>query len=249
MTVMYNLIIVEDEENIRQGLIHLFPWDDFNFHIIGEFSNGLEALNFIETNKVDVILTDIRLPIMDGIELARNIHLKKINVIVIFFTGYKDFEYAQQAIKYGVKDLLIKPIKYKELALTLLNVKEILDTKNKIQNDDNLTSNTNHDYLIDHVKKYIVENIRTVTLEDAAIKVNLSSGYLSRLFKEKMGITFSEYVTNEKMKYAAILLKSTNYKTYEVADMVGYDNPRNFTRAFKQYYNMTPSEFRKQVIR
>ncbi|NSW91104.1 MAG: response regulator [Firmicutes bacterium] len=250
---MYTLIIVEDEDNIRQGLTYLVPWEDFNFHVVGEFSNGREALSFIETNRVDAVLTDIRLPIMDGIELAQTIQLRRLDVIVVFLTGYRDFEYAQKAVKCGVKDFLIKPVKYKELALTFLNIRESLDARNKNQSESNILyddrkGNTYYDRIIVTVKEYVSENIQSVTLEDASIAVNLSSGYLSRLFKEKTGMTFSEYVIKEKMKQAAILLKSTDYKTYEIADMVGYDSPRNFSRAFKQYYNMTPTEFRERGL-
>lgn len=250
---MYNLIIVEDEEHIRQGLTNLFPWEDFNFHIAGEFSNGREALAFIETNRVDAVLTDIRLPIMDGIELAQTIQSRSQDVSVVFITGYHDFEYAKQAVKCHVKDFLLKPIKYKELVLTFLSIKESLDARNKTQSESNalsdgLSGNTYYDRVIAIVKQHVTGNIQSATLEDAAIEVNLSSGYLSRLFKEKAGMTFSEYVIKEKMKHAAILLKCTDYKTYEVADMVGYDSPRNFSRAFKHYYNVTPSEFKEQGL-
>ncbi len=248
---MYHLIIVEDEDNIRQGLVDLFPWEDFNFHIAGEFSNGRDALSFIETSGVDAVLTDIRLPIMDGIELAQTIQSRKLNVNVVFLTGYRDFEYAQQAVKCGVKDFLIKPVKYKELALTFLRIKESLDERYKTRQEsgtpgEERVSSPYYDRIMATVKKYVSENIRTATLEDAALAANLSSGYLSRLFKEKNGINFSEFVSHEKMKHAAILLKSTDYKAYEIADMVGYDSPHNFSRAFKQHYNITPAKYREQ---
>lgn len=248
---MHNLIIVEDEDNIRQGLADLFPWEDFNFKITGSFSNGRDALAFIETTKVDAVLTDIRLPIMDGIELAQTIQSRKLNICVVFLTGHRDFEYAQQAVKCGVKDFLVKPVKYKELALTFLNIKESLDEQSKnrtgriLQNDER-ASNSYYDRIMATVKKYVSENIKTATLEDAAIAANLSSGYLSRLFKEKNGLNFSEYAANEKMKHAAILLKSTDYKAYEIADMVGYDSAHNFSRAFKLHFNTTPAKFREQ---
>ncbi len=248
---MYRLIIVEDEENIRQGLLYLFPWEDLNFRIAGDFSNGRDALSFIEANEVDAVLTDIRLPVMDGIELAQSIQALKQDISVVFLTGHRDFEYAQQAVKCGVKDFLLKPVKYKELVLSFLGIKEMLDSRTRARNganpsEDGQTGGTHYDRVISAVKKYITENIKAATLEDAAISVNLSSGYLSRLFREKTGMTFTEYVIREKMKHAAVLLKSTDYRTYEIADMVGYDNPRNFSRAFKQHYGMTPSEYREQ---
>jgi len=248
---MYNLIIVEDEENIRQGLQYLFPWEDLNFYVAGAFSNGRDALAFIESNKVDAVLTDIRLPVMDGIELAQSIYAKKLDVSVVFLTGYRDFDYAQQAVKCGAKDFLLKPVKYKELVLSFLSIKETLDARNSAQNagkseENGQTGTSYYERVISIVKKHVAENIKTASLEDSAVAVNLSSGYLSRLFREKTGMTFSEYVIGEKMKHAAVLLKSTDYKAYEIADMVGYDNPKNFTRAFKQHYHVIPSEYRKR---
>jgi AraC-like DNA-binding protein len=87
---------------------------------------------------------------------------------------------------------------------------------------------------------------RKITLAEAAGSVFLSPAYLSRLFKEKMGINFIDYCTRIRMEYASRMLVNSSYKTYEVADMVGYDNPKNFTRAFKQFYNITPREMREK---
>lgn len=239
---MYQLVIVEDEENIRECLINLFPWPDIGIQIAKDFSDGKEALDYLLTHSVDLLLTDIKLPIMDGIELAKIISLQRKDINIIFLTAHRNFDYAQQAVKYGVKDFLLKPVKYNELLMTFLKIKEELDAKEKKIGE----STSYYDQIINNVKKYVSDQLRTVTLDEAAIAVNLSNGYLSRLFKEKTGRTFTEYVTDMKMERAAILLRDSSYKTYEVADMIGYDNPKNFTRAFKQYYQVTPREFREK---
>lgn len=241
---MYQLIIVEDEDNIRQGLTHLFPWSEISFHVAADFNNGRDALAFLETNQVDAILTDIRLPHIDGIELAHAIYESKRPISVVFLTGYRDFEYAQQAVRYGVRDLLLKPVKYNELIRSFLAIKERLDTT---QQAAEIPPNETHaegyyDRIIKSAMLYVSNNLRDVMLEDAAVAANLSSGYFSRLFHEKVGMTFSDYCMRARMEYAAELLKNGDYKTYEIADLVGYDNPKNFSRAFKQYHHITPRE-------
>lgn len=244
--MMYDLIIVEDEDNVREGLCHLFPWANINFQIVGEFANGLDALKFIETSKVDAVLSDICLPVMDGIELAQKIRALDRSISVIFLTSHRDFKYAQQAVKSGVKDFLLKPVKYNDLMLSFLSIREELDEKYKPSDDVDISALSVHDdKIVLNVKKYIASNIQTATLEDAAVAVSLSSGYLSRFFKEKTGKTFSEYLTGIKMEMAAALLMKAQYRTYEISDMIGYDSPRNFTRAFKKYYGTTPREYRE----
>lgn len=240
---MLQLVVVEDEENIRDCLVNLFPWSDIDVFPCASFSNGRDALEYILSNTVDILITDIKLPIMNGIELAQELSTRKNQVNIIFLTAYRDFEYAQQAVKFGVKDFLLKPVKYNELLLSILKIKETLLTN---QTESIITNTSYYDQIITNIKKYVETHIKAVTLDNTAVAVNLSSGYLSRLFKEKTGQNFSEYVTYLKMKKAAEYLRNCNYKTYEVADMIGYDNPKNFTRVFKQYYQVTPREFRNE---
>ena len=92
------------------------------------------------------------------------------------------------------------------------------------------------------------EHFQNANLEDASILVSLSPNYLSKIFKRKKGKNFSEYVLDVKMEKAAGLLRDITLKTYEVAAAVGYDNPKNFSRAFKQYCGKTPREFREQEL-
>ena len=90
------------------------------------------------------------------------------------------------------------------------------------------------------MQQYLKENYRTATLEEAAAKVSLSPAYLSRVFKDKSGEGFSELLLRTRMEKACELLADIQYKSYDIAYYVGYDNPKNFSRAFKSYYGVTP---------
>lgn len=122
---MINVLIVDDEPFIRQGLKILINWNYYGYNIIGEASNGKEAIKFIEKNKVDLIISDIKMPEMDGLDLVKNIYQKwnkKIKCIML--SGYYEFEYAKKAIKYGVKEYILKPIEREELTNILISFKD-----------------------------------------------------------------------------------------------------------------------------
>ncbi|WP_289128719.1 response regulator [Clostridium saudiense] len=132
---MINILIVDDEPFIRQGLKILINWNFYGYNIIGEASNGNEAIKFVEKNKVDLIISDIKMPEMDGLGLAKNIYEKynrKIKCIML--SGYYEFEYAKKAIKYGVKEYVLKPIEREELIGILISLKEEYEKERKSDN-------------------------------------------------------------------------------------------------------------------
>lgn len=243
---MYSLIIVEDDDNIRNGLVHLFPWENCGFYIAGDFSNGSQAWRFLEENpQINAVMTDIRMSVMDGLELAQRIYEQLPQIAVFFISGFQDFEYAQRAIRYNVKDFFVKPVRHQDLMLSFLKLKEELDRQN-FPSQTPALENQYYEQIIRMVKIYVAEHLRNATLEEAAVKAHLSSSYLSRLFKTECHISFSEYVLQKRMEHACLLLNNPRNKIYEISDAIGYDNPKNFSRAFKNYYNLSPKEFREK---
>lgn len=243
---MINLVIVEDETNIRECLQSLFPWSSLGVEVSAAFANGQEAYKYLMSHSADLLLTDIRLPGLTGLELIQMLREGRNMIPVIILTGYRQFDYAQQAIRYKVDDFLLKPIKYEELTAAILRIRDKLESgiTRKSEPADSVLDSTYHERIISSAKQYLTAHLTDASLEEAAISVNLSPGYFSRLFHKVTGETFSDYLTGCRMKKAAEYLHGTNYKTYEISLMVGYDNPKNFTRAFKQYYHVTPREFR-----
>ena len=126
---MYNVLIVDDEEIIREGLGLLVDWPSLGFEIGGHASNGQEALSCLtgEAGGFDLILTDIRMPVLDGLEFIRTLRATAPTIKIIIISGYNEFTYAQQAISLGVKGFLLKPIDRLELTGLLISVKEELD--------------------------------------------------------------------------------------------------------------------------
>ena len=239
---MYQVIIVDDEPRILEGIIHLFPWNNFGFEVVASFTNGKEALEYINAHpQVDIVMTDIQMPVMTGIELSQK--LKNEDIIVIFFSAYQDFEYARAAIINHVTDYLIKPMKYDAMSACFERIRKILDEREKGHYLPYEANADEADY-VTIVKNYIKSDYKTAALEAAASLVHYSPAYLSSAFKTDTGVSFSRYLLQVRMEQAMQMLSDRSVKFYEIADAVGYLNPKNLTRNFKEYYGITPQEFR-----
>jgi len=125
---MYNVLIVDDEENIREGLIKIIHWEDYGFEICGEAENGYKALQMIEKHRPTIVLTDIRMPEMNGIELLQNIQKTSAKTRTVVISGYDDFDYVRNAMRYGAINYLLKPIDIDELTNTIVEVTNLIDS-------------------------------------------------------------------------------------------------------------------------
>lgn len=246
---MYNLLLVDDEANTREALSLYFPWQDEGFRIIGQAGNGKEALEFVSRQeKVDIILTDIMMPVMSGIELAGAIHEKRMDIYVLFLSSYREFEYARKALDYRVHNYIVKPAKYQVLLDVFRKLKEDMDRSKRDEGQEATGEasllRSDEGFIIQQIKTYIRNQYKDANLVDIAKQVHLNANYLSYLFKQKTGFNFTDYLIQVKMETAQKLLQDPRYKTYEVSEMVGYSNAKNFTRTFKSFFGLTPSEYR-----
>ena len=239
---MYRLILVDDEPHVRKGLQTCYPWQDWGFAVAGAFENGRQALDYILQYQVDAVVSDVRMPLMDGMEFIRALRKNGYSTPVLFISGYSDFDYLRQALIYDAADYVLKPLKTEKLADAMQRIRSKLEAMYGEQME--APPDGYYDKIIDQVMRYVVDNCRTATLEQAAAGVGLSPNYLSKVFKRKTGRVFSDYVTEVKMKKAARLLQDIRIKTYQIAYEVGYENPKNFSRAFRAYYGKSPREYR-----
>lgn len=132
---MYKILLVDDEVIVRKGIRETISWAEQGFQCVGDCENGLEALEAIRNLKPDVVLTDIYMPFMDGLELARHIREEYPQTKVVILTGFDDFDYAQQAVKLNVKDFILKPITAAELRKVLDQIREELDREYRERED------------------------------------------------------------------------------------------------------------------
>lgn len=124
---MYTVIVADDEEELRKAIIRRVKWEEIGFQVVGEAENGIEALELVEKMKPDLLLTDIKMPFISGIELARQVREIRPSTHIAFLSGFDDFSYAQQAIQYNIISYLLKPISMAELTKELIVIKEKID--------------------------------------------------------------------------------------------------------------------------
>ncbi len=126
---MYTIVIADDEAELRQALIRRIDWEDVGFRVVGEAENGVEALELVEKLEPDLLLTDVRMPFMSGIDLAREVREIRPTMQIAFLSGFDDFTYAQQAIQYNIISYMLKPISSAELTEELRKIKKKIDEK------------------------------------------------------------------------------------------------------------------------
>nr|WP_297864070.1 response regulator [uncultured Acetatifactor sp.] len=235
---MYKLGIADDEPKILTGLRDFYPWEDMGFTICTQAQNGQELWEYLQKNPLDVILTDISMPVMSGIELAQK--LAGSSTIIVFLSGYADFQYAKQALHYNVYDYILKPVKYQELLDVFHKIRGILD----MEQTDAPAPVCYYQTIVDKVNQFILEDLPEASLKSAAAKVRLSPGYLSSLYKQQTGRNLSQFILEAKMNCAGRMLSDGVLKVYQIAEKLGYEDPKNFTRAFRSFYGCSPREYK-----
>ena len=249
---MYHLMIVDDEEKIRSGIANYFPWNELGFEVVYLAEDGQAAFDYLLSGEavVDIILCDIMMPLVSGLDLLEMLQENGMQELrVVLLSGYAEFEYAQRAMKYGVKDYLLKPTRYQELAQVFREIKEELDTIRSKQ-QDTLTpemESGGESSMVERLCEIVRHQYKDISLQGIAKMVYLSPYYISRMFKAKTGKNFYDYVLMVRMEAAMEMLKTTDLKVYEIAERVGYRNQKNFTKIFKRFYANNPSEYRKKL--
>lgn len=219
---MYKLIIIDDEEKIASGMAQLFPWQNIGFEVVQVFTSARKALQYIAENPVDVVLTDIEMPDMNGLELSHRL-MEYPNIQKIFFSSYSNYEYFRAALQNGVADYLMKPVAYSALLECFEKVKARLDARSAVQET---APKAYYDQIVYDVQQYLKDNYRTATLEEAAAKVSLSPAYLSRVFKEKSGTSFSELLLKTRMEKHVRCWRISTIKAMILPIMSGTITPK-----------------------
>lgn len=244
------VMLVEDEELIRKGLRKLVEEIIGGFTVVAEAENGRRALEAIKTNIPDLIITDIRMRDINGLELIERVRDQYSGIQFIILSGHNDFEYAKKAIRYGVSDYLLKPIDAVELTRSLERLKRPAGDRAGEQHAPVVAASGPSAYesqIIQKVKQIILSRLdEDLSQQYLAEQVNLNHQYLSTLFKAVTGQKYIDFVIESKIERARKLLVETNLKIYEIALLSGYPNVKHFNNIFRQILGVSPTEYRKQ---
>ena len=248
---MMKIVIVEDEEIIRRGLVHTMDWLSMGAIVIADAKNGKEGLEKITELKPDVVITDIRMPLMDGFEMLES--AKQVyNFQSIILTSYQEFNYAKKAISLNATDYLLKPVTEEELSKSLkkiaLDLKRNEDIENKLLQDFEkfMGENKAKNYYVEIALEKLMDNYREkISIESIALELQVSASYLSRKFKQVTKRTYLEILNEYRIIQAVKLLGEGRYRISEVAEKTGFSDYKHFYSVFKKYTGMTPSEYGK----
>lgn len=246
----YKVIVAEDEERILNNIAKKIDGSNLGFKVVGKALTGKQALILVENLNPDVIFTDIKMPVMDGLELLENIYSRYPYIKTVIISGYADFEYAQKAIIYGVKGYLLKPVELESLVEILEKLKIILDTEKKSFKERFSIPEgpyTSEEIVI-MLKEFIKENYtEDINLNFIAEKLNYSVGYLSRIFSEHTGISLWKYIIELRINRAKYLLQNhRELSVKQIGEMVGYPDQSYFSRIFKRIVGKSPQEYREE---
>ena len=343
-----NVLIVDDDKNLCKCLVKLLPWEEMDCDAPQVAYNGQHAWDIMQSSKIDLVISDLKMPVMDGMELCRIIREKFTDIIIVFLSAYEDFSIAQKAMRYGVTDYILKPINMEgieslkkiigraasEKGIQEWNkqlfsreysdkIREALKGQNitffeelfqnlrradkvsslnacmyllRILNEhhqsadgekadsltlsgsvyekkcrDLLAMNTAEEriqyvqqqyekvlqdvgdesrnaYIVHQAKALIEENyfLPECNVTWISGKLYMQPAYVGRLFSKKTGIGLAEYIVECRMKQASLLLRESNVPVNEIASKVGYSYSNYFTRAFRNRFGLSPSEYRQK---
>lgn len=256
---MYKVLVAEDERIERQVLVKTLQKYMGDICEVFEAKNGNEALEIFEKQSIQIAILDIEMPVMSGLEAARQMRKKNKNCVILFLTAYDEFSYARQAIQVQALDYLLKPYEEHELiygveeAIRITDKNELISSSGLFyEKKENLDQKTEKLQLLvmketieNYIKQHYAEELSIQQLSDM---MNYSEAYFSKLFKECFKVNFTAYLVNYRVRIAKELLKDSMMSVKEVGKACGYEDSNYFSRIFKRAAGCTPTEYRMKVM-
>ena len=250
---MMKLMIVDDEHLEREMLLEIVQKRFGHEADIRLADNGRQAADVASVWGAELILMDIEMPGLNGLETAKIILAQNPDCKIIFITAYSLFSYAHEAVKLGASDYILKPVNPEEVEKAIRHSFVQMESRKQLKTvaEEKHADVGSGDALMDKVKQYLQYNYMQydISLDSVSKIVNMAPAYFSSRFKKCFAVNFVDYVAELRMNAAKELLQDPLRSTAEIAGMVGYDSANYFTRAFKKHTGMTPTEFRRVQIR
>lgn len=256
---LFKVVIIDDEPIIVEGLSKVIKWDKYGCQLVGTAFDGNEGMELIEEKNPDIVFSDIAMPGMQGLQMIAGLRVEHKDMMITILTGYRDFDFAQMAIKLGVCRFLLKPSNLAELEEA---VQYMVDTLKSKENQEHASLNTeeiseaeeeNHgtagSFLVKNALEYLEEHYaERLTLGELAEKMYVSQWHLSKLLNRHTKKNFNELLNETRICEAKKLLKDPSLRVGDVADMVGFFDIAHFSCVFKKYTGMSANEYRNKKL-
>ena len=243
---MKKILLVDDDAIVRRGIRCSISWHEHGFGEILEASDGRQGLELLERETPDVILTDIKMPVCDGLWLCEQASARHKKLPIIIMSGYEDFEYARRAIHLGVKEYIVKPVDADALLDTLNRV--VLESPACISTTL-LPSGREISSIVQRAIRYVEANyMRPINVKVIASELYLSESYFSRQFKQTTDMNFIEFLNRYRIESAKALMGHADLKVTDIADMTGYQSYKYFHHNFVRYTGYQPLKYREIIL-
>lgn len=252
---MYRVMLVDDEPIIVEGLMRSVEWEKWNCRVVATANDGLEGKRLIEEERPDIVFLDICMPEMDGLRMIASIHSEFPNLEVCVLTGYRDFEYAREAIRLGVTRFLLKPSNMDEIEEAIEVMRANLqkkgnfgDSEPKDEAEESKESSSSS-FIVKNALAYIEENYtQKLTLSEVAEKNYVSQWHLSKLLNRHTGQSFSDILNHVRIERAKELLKDPALRIGDISEQVGFLDMAHFSRVFKKQEGVSANEYRNRIL-
>lgn len=264
---MLRVVIVDDEPIIVEGLCRIVDWTQYGCTVAGCAESGQDGLALVEKEKPELLITDIRMPGMDGLSMIAALKSQYPKMKIIILTGYREFEYARSAIRLGVHRFLLKPSKMEELDEALRSaVAELMENRTEeggtVAGEDTSsqadgkampcapdlasqgTTSPAGNFVVEQALRYMRQHYREkLQLTDVADHVYVTYWHLSKLLNSTTGRSFSELLGSIRIEHAIELMKDPSRHIADIAEEVGFGDLTHFARVFRKQTGMSANEY------
>jgi two-component system, response regulator YesN len=249
------ILIVDDEPRTRQGIRKTLEAWSLGRYRIETASSGVEALSWLQQNDANLLVTDIRMPEVGGLELVERLSVMAHPPVVVVISGHPEFDYAQKALQLGVVSYLLKPLDKSKLVQAVEAALKREEDMNRIERMEKLfdpklleTVQEEKQYgaQVREAHRYLDEHLsEQLSMRSVAEHLHMNASYFSVLFKEQTGLTFSDYLSRRRIQRAKELLVNTRLSIAEIAEQVGYQTAKYFVKVFRTIENVSPGQYRQ----
>lgn len=237
---MFRVVIADDEAWVPIDLKHNIDWESLGFCVEAYFTNPVEAQQYILLKNPDVVITDITMPMIDGLSLIENLTVNGCSSLFIVLTAHKNFEFAQRSIQLHVSDYILKPIDPEAICSALNRIRAILE-KQETRNSQPISKSSFEEILL-YINSHLSEQLSLQVISDTFF---INKNYVCNLFQKHLHCTFSSYLTDKRIKLAQQLLSTTQMPLQAISREIGFNDEFYFSKVFKKNCGVSPGLYRK----